>query len=227
MSVEEPPQTKGDDAEVVQPGVSAAEERTPTVREKILRAAEQLVSERPISDITLRDISARADLHHSLITRHFGTKEELMYEVGLRSRAEYGEIVKGSKDPIESFHRIFDYLLDDPSRARFFTQSVLQHMSEHDPPGAYPSWALHISQLRVMTDTGGPGGSRANKASNEPPLDVALVAIVTMLLMGAWTVAEDFVSSSNMVDLHIEDMRRAVHGIIDRLLRRELGIDSP
>jgi AcrR family transcriptional regulator len=204
-----------------------------SVRGRILEATSELVRKRPLSEVTIREIADYVGIRHSLITRLFGTKEELMYEVGLRARAEYAKVVASSPDPIESFHRVFDFLLADPDYTRFVVASVLQPVTERDASGVYPGWLLHAAQLETLvppSDLAPPPTLGRTTDPDQPVetehlVDVRLVAVATIVLMGGWVMVEDFVTNAGVTALDNEQLHEAMHGIIDRLLRCELHLD--
>jgi AcrR family transcriptional regulator len=53
------------------------------VKEAIIEAAVPLIAERGVENVSFRDIAQAANVNHGLITRHFGSKDELMRMVGL------------------------------------------------------------------------------------------------------------------------------------------------
>jgi TetR/AcrR family transcriptional regulator, repressor for neighboring sulfatase len=52
------------------------------VKEAIIKASVPLFADMGVDRVSFREIAAAANVNHALITRHFGTKEELVNEVG-------------------------------------------------------------------------------------------------------------------------------------------------
>lgn len=52
------------------------------VTKAILEAAIPLIAEKGVVGVTFRDIADKAGVNHTLIARHFGTKDELIQQVG-------------------------------------------------------------------------------------------------------------------------------------------------
>src|SRR5262245_38114204 len=90
----------------------------PDARTRLIEAATELLADRPASAVTVREIAERAGLHHSLIHRHFGSKDELVRAVVGNIGVRYRGVVDASEptesDPAASFLAIFDYLVNDP-----------------------------------------------------------------------------------------------------------------
>jgi AcrR family transcriptional regulator len=75
------------------------------VREQILRAAEDLFATRSPSDVTLREIAEHGGFQHSLVHRHFATKDNLIEAVVQRTIEDYAAVVGDATDPADGFVR--------------------------------------------------------------------------------------------------------------------------
>jgi len=53
------------------------------VMSAIIAAATSLIAERGVAGVSIRDIAKAANVNHGLITRHFGSKDELIKTIGL------------------------------------------------------------------------------------------------------------------------------------------------
>lgn len=91
------------------------------VKEAIIKASVPLFAERGIDRVSFREIAAAANVNHALITRHFGTKDELVREVsawlsefiflGIQKRGEtiqtlWNSGFSGYSTPIKAIIRI-------------------------------------------------------------------------------------------------------------------------
>jgi hypothetical protein len=99
----------------------------------------------------------------------------------------------------------------------------------------YPGWLLHADQLETLVPPSdlvphpSPGRTTdpEKRAERDHLVDARLAAAVAIVLMGGWVMAADFLKGAGVTDLDAEELHRAMHGIIDRLLRRELHLDTP
>lgn len=89
-------------------------------RERVLVAAEQLFSEKGIGAVTLRQIAARAGIHHSSLYHHVpGGKEDLFVEVMERIFARHragldAAITHASPELRQQLYAVADWLLSQP-----------------------------------------------------------------------------------------------------------------
>lgn len=89
-------------------------------RERVLVAAEQLFSEKGIGAVTLRQIAARAGIHHSSLYHHVpGGKEDLFVEVMERIFARHragldAAITHASPELQQQLYAVADWLLSQP-----------------------------------------------------------------------------------------------------------------
>jgi AcrR family transcriptional regulator len=72
-----------------QAAASGSSDESP--RDRILRAAEALVSERGFDEVTSRDITASADVNLAAINYYFGSKNALLLEIFKRRAAELNQ----------------------------------------------------------------------------------------------------------------------------------------
>lgn len=90
----------------------------------ILDAADDLFAERSPAAVSLREIADRAGVQHSLIHRHFGTKEELLRSVIERASLGFRASLVGD-DLTEASLNGYRYMLDRPTLIRVMIQLVL------------------------------------------------------------------------------------------------------
>ncbi|MEM8530702.1 MAG: TetR/AcrR family transcriptional regulator [Chloroflexota bacterium] len=93
---------------------------TSDARERVLRAAEKLFSERGYNAVTLRDIAAEVGIRHTSLYYHVpGGKEALYIEVTERNLQHHHtgltESIAGAESNVRSqLHAIADWLLSQP-----------------------------------------------------------------------------------------------------------------
>jgi AcrR family transcriptional regulator len=89
----------------------------------ILRAAAELMAQRSPSEVTLREIAARAGVNYGLIHRHYGTKEQLLVEI-FQEFTDYGAThIHDSETIHEAIRRTFT--LDSGGFARILSWAAL------------------------------------------------------------------------------------------------------
>lgn len=148
------------------------------VREDILRAAEQLLATRAPSEVSLREIASLGGVQHSLITRHFGTKDELVAEVLQRTMQAYADAVVDADDPVEGFMRGLDHVATHPASFHAMAR-VLMDTDRSPDDGPFRAFEIHRARLaRSRTDA--PGG-----------VDLDVLTIALMALTTGWAFTED------------------------------------
>jgi TetR/AcrR family transcriptional regulator, cholesterol catabolism regulator len=114
-------------------------------RERVLAAAEELFADKGYGPVTLRDIGARAGIHHSSVYHHVpGGKEALFVEVTERVMHRHGAALSHAIDGTEQeirqqLYAVADYLLDQPPMD-------LLRMEHVDMPALKPSNAERLSE---------------------------------------------------------------------------------
>lgn len=120
--------------------------------EAILNAAEELLASEGIEQVTLRQIADRAGVQHGLITRHFGTKQELLREVIERGVRNALAELKAHPGALEGTVAILRYFEQHPAPIRVTTQAALNGV----PPKVAMSRFPNIAELlrRLEEDEG-------------------------------------------------------------------------
>ena len=82
--------------------------RSEKTKRRVLAATKQLIIERGLADVTLKDIEARSDVPNGSIFHHFGSKDGVFAEIFATERLEYlgevAEAIMGHKgDPCDAF----------------------------------------------------------------------------------------------------------------------------
>ncbi len=103
-------------------GLTRVERKRRDARRRIVRAAERLMSERPIDDVTIADITRAADVGHGSFYLHFQSKYEVLAPVVHERAAAWDAHVR-------------DHLGDrtDPAEIFAFTARHMAHAALRDP----------------------------------------------------------------------------------------------
>jgi TetR/AcrR family transcriptional regulator len=107
-------------------------------REAIMDAAEALFVEKGFSDTSMSGIANKAQVTKSLIHHHFGSKDNLWFEVKKRRFKQYSKVqfnlfskpdprVSDVKSSIVSY---FEFLKDNPEFVRLMLWSIVEHESQ-------------------------------------------------------------------------------------------------
>lgn len=130
---------------------------------RILHAARELFAERGVSEVTMRDIGAAADVDHALIHQYFGTKEQLV-EAILRAELNAVRTMPRpvSPDDFRSLRGAVDYFLGD-GRAylRLITRAELAGLAPErflDPDSGGPLRLMAHTLAGVQAQSGAPAG---------------------------------------------------------------------
>ncbi len=91
----------------------------------LLDAADELFGEMGPNSVTVRDISARANVNHALLHRHFGSKEQLLSAIIERHRLAFKEQSKSVDNSEEALAHLFRNMLERPAFPRIFAHLVL------------------------------------------------------------------------------------------------------
>lgn len=115
--------------------------------EDILNAAEDLLATEGIEQVTLRQIAERAGVQHGLITRHFGTKQDLLREVVDRGVRRAHAELKAQPGAIEGVAALLRYYQDHPAAIRVTTQAALNGLSPKVAMSRFPTVAELLRRL--------------------------------------------------------------------------------
>jgi TetR/AcrR family transcriptional regulator, repressor for neighboring sulfatase len=70
----------------------------PRSAQRLLAATRELLAEKPAADVTVREIAARAGVQHTLIRRHFGSRDALLSLVVAETLSQFAEAVDAARD---------------------------------------------------------------------------------------------------------------------------------
>ncbi len=177
------------------------------VREEILQAAQELFATRPPSDVSLREIAEHGGFQHSLITRHFGTKDDLIAEVVQRTLAEYVEAVADCDDPVEGFLRGLEHVADHPASYQAMTRQVMDDTSETPTENLFARFATHRAQLEH------------NGTPRSEGIDLDVLTIALMAFTSGWAFMEDrWLLAAGFDDSDRSRVRAQIADLIERLI---------
>ena len=192
--------------------------RPASAKERLLDAAAELLSQRPPSAVSTRDIAQLAGVQQSLIFRHFGSKDQLVREVAVRYALGYGEAVQGAgDDPLAGFHRAVDYMLSTKGRAALFALTFIADEAPETWPPSRPGIEAHVTQIRQARGAGqAPPGAR----------DPWLVSAFALALMAGWSFLESWaLAAGDLADLDVKKVREQFHEVVENLVRTEAGLE--
>jgi AcrR family transcriptional regulator len=182
----------------------------PRGRDEVIRAivsaAVPLIAERGIRDVTFRDIARVAQVQHSLITRHFGTKTTLVEHI-----AEYlgDTLFRSAGQATASFVEVWDGILRD---RRTELRALVRILLDGESKGATSPKAVQRMQETVQW-------FREKLAVSEDRLDASLTIYVTVsFLMGAEVFGTHIQRIMSLTDQEFHELRpRAIRVLLESL----------
>ncbi len=126
------------------------------VRADLLAATRELLSERSVRAVTVRDIAARAGVQHSMITRHFGSKDALVAQAVGSAAAEYAQAFRAAQDPVEGYVLALRHLRALPGTGLVLSAGG-DERADGDEDSQFPGVAQHLGSL---LDAGAPDDLR-------------------------------------------------------------------
>jgi AcrR family transcriptional regulator len=180
-----------------------------TTQEAILRAAAELFAERPPSRVTIRDVAARAGVNHSLVHRHYGTKDNLLRAVMQLGSSDYSKHIDELTDPAEAFRAGFAFAAAGDPVAAATARALLDGTIRPRDGQGYPGMERHIALLQSAIATRG-------VESRFPPRVITAAAFA---LMGGWFLLEEsLISSAGLSDMPLDEVRRNVADLIGLMI---------
>jgi AcrR family transcriptional regulator len=188
--------------------------RRTSTQENILRAAAELFAERPPSRVTIRDVAARAGVNHSLVHRHYGTKDNLLRAVMQRGSSDYSKHIDELTDPADAFRAGFAFAAEGDPVAAATARALLDGTIRPRDGQGYPGMERHIALLQSAIATSG-------VESRFPP---RLITAASFALMAGWFLLEEsLVSSAGLSDMPLDEVRRSVADLIGLMIEEASG----
>ncbi len=168
-------------APAAKPNRKAAE-----VKAELLAATVSLLAERLPAAISVRDIAARANLQHSLINRHFGTKDQLIAEAIDALTTEYAAAVSVADTPVDSYLLALSHLRANLTAALALGRDRAAPV-DADEGRQFPGYATH---LQLLLAAGAPDNDHTR-----------LVAGFLLALVAGWAfLGDNFVEAAHLDD---------------------------
>jgi len=186
----------------------------------ILRAAAELMAERSPSEVTLREIAARAGVNYGLIHRHYRTKDRLLVEI-FQEFTDYGaEQIRASESIHEAIERTFT--LDAGGFARILSWVALDGAPAEntfaDKSGMAVFQQLITREWATSEWADGSGASRRDE------FDPRVVSSFVMLMISVW---DFFAPYMQQVDDWGDRDRDDVHREVLELMQTLVSAAAP
>jgi AcrR family transcriptional regulator len=185
--------------------VNAAERRAPyrkpeEVRADLLAATRELLAERPARQVTVREIAARAGTQHSMITRHFGSKDALVATAVGAVASDYAAAVDSADGPGEGYVAALRHLRRLPMSGMVLTTPDAERAGEGREE-RFPGYAAHLRQL---LDAGAPDDLRTR-----------VLAGLTLGTVVAWSLMDGTILEAAGID---RDRAPEVDAVVEQLV---------
>jgi AcrR family transcriptional regulator len=186
------------------------------VREEILQAADELLAERMPAEVTVRDVAERAGVQHSVVHRHFATKDRLLAEVVQRTSARYAEAVAEGDDPARGFIAGMVHMSDHRASFAVLARTVASS-AVRDDIERFPGFAEHLRRL----DPDGTATGPVAEAAPDGAVDPRVLGAALMALTSGWAFLEDWwLASAGLEPSDREAVRAQVATIIEQVVER-------
>lgn len=186
------------------------------VREEILQAADDLLAERMPSEVSVRDVAERAGVQHSVVHRHFETKDRLLAEVVKRTAATYADAIADGDDPAEGFVTGMAFMADHTGSFTALARAVASS-AVRDGIDRFPGFAAHMGRLDPDGEHTGPVSATAPDGTVDP----RSLAAALMALTSGWAMLEDWWLASGGIDADDrETVRAQIATIIEDIVER-------
>ena len=181
----------------------------------VMNAAAELFAERSPGQVSIREIAERAQVNHSLVHRHFGTKAELLSAVMKQTSREYVQRIESTADPAQAFREGFLYGAEERPEAAATARAVLDYEPDPTVERTFPMMDRHIKVLEA-----------AFAANNAVPRhSPQVIAAAALALMSGWFILEDWlVEAAALDDRDLGTVRAEIADILADMVNRESGL---
>jgi len=175
--------------------------------EAVLDSATELLSHRPPSAVTVREIAERAGVSHTLVHRYFGSKNELIRRVLERADLKMLSLVDGHPDARTMVGRVFR----DSLQRRLVIDILAQALID-DVPGEELQRESRVTRRLIREIE---AALSANAGVGSASLDPRLAAAGAVALIVGWTLFEDWlVHVADLKDREISEIHSGVESIL-------------
>jgi TetR/AcrR family transcriptional regulator, repressor for neighboring sulfatase len=87
---------------------SSSSALVPRSAQRLFDAARELLAEKPAAELTVREIAARAGVQHTLIRRHFGSRDALLTLVVAETLSRFAAAVDAAPDLSNAVHTVLE-----------------------------------------------------------------------------------------------------------------------
>jgi len=186
------------------------------VEEAVLDVATELLSHRPPSAVTVREIAEEAGISHTLVHRYFGSKRELIREVLERADREMQPLFDGPPDIQATTVRVFRDSLERGLAIDMIAQALIDGV-----PGEEVQRESKVTR-RLIREFETALSAHSSEESLLPDPQVTMAVVVA--LIAGWTVFEEWL-------LHVADLKdrdiSEVRGDVERILERLTDSGDP
>ena len=185
-------------------------------REAIIDAAAELMATRPITDISVREIAARAGVPHTLIYRYIGNKQDLERAVIDRTVNEVLAFTEPSPEAaLGGLDRLIHTLLHRRDSLRVLINSMLTADGAARNSDRAPVIALLLASLRSDIDTRRAAGQPQPTPAFPPLSPEVAVGAVAALVVG-WVAFEPRIKvGTGLTETPTEDLAALATAILN------------
>jgi glutathione-regulated potassium-efflux system ancillary protein KefG len=134
-----------------------SESRSEKIRSDLLAAAAPLMAERPIGEIPVREIAARAGIPHTLIYRYFGSKAELQRAVVEKAVSELVQVALDAPGGVlASMENLIEVMYQRQTSVRVLVAALSTPEGAAEFGQSAPLMELLLAKLRERNEAGGP-----------------------------------------------------------------------
>ena len=181
------------------------------IKEAILDAAEELLSKKNPNEVTVRKIAEAAGINHSLVHRHFGTKENVVVAVHERIIEKMDMSATDVEQIKGNVNLFFKMSQQNVSRRVILTRAMLNGVSPH-------LIQHHFPVMRRLLDL-----AKKKKASAENPSKYdpeILTAVFTATVMGWFLYEPFFLASLEMEDWDKEEIYSQMIELLEEMVEK-------
>jgi TetR/AcrR family transcriptional regulator, repressor for neighboring sulfatase len=187
------------------PGADAPHGRD-EIRAAVLAAATALFAERSPRAVSVREIAAAAGVQHSLVHRHFGSKDDLVREVLAAEGARIASRVEAADDPAEGIVAEFRQVMDNGVLLRAVARALLDGVR----PGTFTQEHPAIRSLIELA---------AAASTDRPDRDPRVVVAFGVAAAAGWQILEEWLLlAADLGGRDTEDVRAEVAELLGELI---------